>query len=181
MERKLLRYPALIAKLVDGYAPEFRGAEIGVLTGRTSAFLLAHFPKLEMLSVDPWCETYNGPTTTNMTQDKYEQTYHDVCKLLERYGDRSQIVRGSSLDAVKLVEQGTLSFVFIDADHCYDSVWDDLSAWYPKVVAGGMLICHDYGSERFPEVKPAFDDFALSKNMPKPRKRPGYIGHALKS
>jgi len=35
-------------------------------------------------------------------------------------------------------------FVFIDADHTYESVKKDILAWYPKVKKGGIIAGHNY-------------------------------------
>jgi hypothetical protein len=49
-------------------------------------------------------------------------------------------------------------YVYIDAEHDYWNVNNDLVAWYPNVrVAGGILAGDDYG---MPPVKLAWDDFA---------------------
>ena len=51
----------------------------------------------------------------------------------------------------------SLDFVVIDAEHGYESVVADISAWLPKLKQGGVLFGHDYGHPRFPGVKRAFD------------------------
>lgn len=37
-----------------------------------------------------------------------------------------------------------MDLVFIDADHRYDHVVEDILAWYPKVKSGGIICGHDY-------------------------------------
>jgi len=37
-----------------------------------------------------------------------------------------------------------LDFVYIDADHSYKSVKEDINAWAPKVREGGIVAGHDY-------------------------------------
>jgi len=38
-----------------------------------------------------------------------------------------------------------IHLLFIDGDHHYTGVRADLKNWAPKVVPGGLVICHDYG------------------------------------
>jgi len=38
-----------------------------------------------------------------------------------------------------------IHLLFIDGDHHYAGVKADLENWTPKVVPGGLVICHDYG------------------------------------
>jgi predicted alpha/beta hydrolase family esterase len=50
-----------------------------------------------------------------------------------------------------------LDFVFIDADHKYESVKADIAAWLPKVRPGGHIAGHDYHSD-WPGVQKAVDE-----------------------
>ena len=52
-----------------------------------------------------------------------------------------------------------IDYLYIDADHSYDSVWADLVAWMPYVRKGGLIIGDDYGNRSFPGVKTAWDAF----------------------
>ena len=54
-------------------------------------------------------------------------------------------------EAASLFENGSLDFVFLDADHSFESVWQDLSVWYPKVRIGGILAGHDFLDGELPE------------------------------
>ena len=53
---------------------------------------------------------------------------------------------------------GWVDFVFIDAEHTYEGVRDDIIAWSPKVRPGGIIAGHDYTPERFPGVVAAVDE-----------------------
>ena len=39
---------------------------------------------------------------------------------------------------------GFFDFVFIDANHSYEAVREDVAAWAPKVRSGGIVSGHDY-------------------------------------
>jgi hypothetical protein len=73
--------------------------------------------------------------------------------------------------SVEMAQQFTLDgrmfdIVFIDADHSYESVRDDITAWLPLVRDGGILIGHDWGSEQFPGVAQAVTEIFGSKAKP---------------
>jgi hypothetical protein len=54
------------------------------------------------------------------------------------------MVRASSEIASNMFQDESLDFVYIDANHAYDFVKQDIELWYPKVKKGGYLWGHDY-------------------------------------
>lgn len=108
------------------------GAEIGVYTGYYSRVLLDYIPNLHLMCVDSWAlKTWR------------ERAYPLAVETLSRY-PHTNIIRGKSVDVAKTVENESLDFVFIDADHSYNAVKEDLAAWVPKVRKGGIVSGHDY-------------------------------------
>lgn len=61
--------------------------------------------------------------------------------------DGIRFVDGSSLETAgrwpQLCPASGISLLFIDADHSYDAVAQDLEAWLPHVVPGGIVALHD--------------------------------------
>ena len=57
---------------------------------------------------------------------------------------RFRATRMDSAEAASLYEDGSLSFVFLDAEHSFDAVCRDLRAWLPKMAKGSVLAGHDY-------------------------------------
>jgi len=106
------------------------GAEIGVCHGRYSEILCRTNPKLKLLAVDDW--------RRNRTHRSYAIAYRRLTKL------NVTIDRRSSMDAVGDVADESLDFVFIDADHKYISVCNDIREWAKKVRIGGIVSGHDY-------------------------------------
>eukprot|EP00746_Dinoflagellata_sp_MGD_P047190 gnl/MRDRNA2_/MRDRNA2_21638_c0_seq1.p1 gnl/MRDRNA2_/MRDRNA2_21638_c0~~gnl/MRDRNA2_/MRDRNA2_21638_c0_seq1.p1 ORF type:complete len:351 (+),score=51.50 gnl/MRDRNA2_/MRDRNA2_21638_c0_seq1:98-1054(+) len=52
--------------------------------------------------------------------------------------------RTSSVAAASAFEDESLDVVYIDADHKWWSVVQDLAAWWPKIRPGGALLGHDF-------------------------------------
>ena len=125
-----------------------RGAEIGVWNGDFSIRLLESLPKLEMLYlVDSYKqfskEEYND--VANSSQEIQEARYNLVKVLIGYHPKKVQLFRMLSMEAVKLIEPESLDFVYIDANHSYKCVLEDLTEWGKRVRKGGLIAGHDYG------------------------------------
>jgi predicted O-methyltransferase YrrM len=70
-----------------------------------------------------------------------EQKFH---KNLSKFNGRFKLIRSDSAAGASQVEDGSLDFVFIDADHSEKCASADIKAWLPKVKKGGLLCGHDY-------------------------------------
>jgi len=143
------------------------GAEIGVQGGKTMSHLMQSCPDLHMLAVDPWAPTETGiPIQTEIFQIwQHAQNLEKVEKIAEDSGGRVRIMRMLSTEAAYMIDDLSLDFVFIDGDHSVESAYDDITAWFPKVRHGGMMIGHDYN---WPSVKFVVDNlipqFTLHEN-----------------
>lgn len=60
------------------------------------------------------------------------------------------------------VETRRFSLVHIDVD-LYQPTYDSLAFFYPRMNAGGLIVCDDYGFNTCPGAKAAFDDFFAEK------------------
>ena len=63
-------------------------------------------------------------------------------------GIHAVMIQNSSLVVAEGFNKRSLAGVFIDADHTYEAVRGDLTAWWPLVRPGGFLAGHDYGEYR---------------------------------
>lgn len=136
--------PAVFAAL--GYR---KGAEVGVREGRYSEALCRGIDGLELLCVDLWGAYYHFDSANG------EAHYATAARRLEPY--QATLVKKTSMDAVADVPDGSLDFVYIDADHRFDFVMQDVIEWTKKVRAGGVVAGHDYYRFRNAGVVPAVD------------------------
>jgi len=131
------------------------GAEIGVKEGRFIAHMLQNYPNLKMYAVDPWESQPEGNETYK--EWNFNNIYKEYQQKVKPYADRCTELKMYSEKAADLVEDNSLDFVFIDAQHDYDSVKRDISLWQPKVKTGGILSGHDY-NPKFPGVVKAVNE-----------------------
>jgi Methyltransferase domain/galactosyl transferase GMA12/MNN10 family len=131
------------------------GAEVGVQSGAYSAWILHRWAGASLISIDPWqaddSEAYID--IANVEQSRHDELYRATVHRLAPFGTRSQIWRTTGTDAIRLVDDGALSFVYLDARHAEADVAEDLALWEPKVQLGGIVAGHDY----FDGVIPAGD------------------------
>jgi hypothetical protein len=75
------------------------------------------------------------------------------------------IVRSYSHDFLNSLEDQYLDAVYIDADHSYEAVKNDLSLSIKKVKSGGFIMGHDYHKNIFPSVVQAVDEFCKENSL----------------
>ena len=135
-----------------------RGAEIGVCNGRYSKILCEKIPDLELIGID-YYRPYGGHGIHRLqsTQDDNLLVTREKLKDYPKY----TLLINVAHEAVKWIADESLDFVFIDSDHSYEAVYQDIRDWAPKVRKGGIVSGHDYyqgKSGRMGVVK-AVDEF----------------------
>jgi hypothetical protein len=120
---------------------EFKvGAEIGVYRGEfTEKFCLSG---LETYAIDPWIG-YSGAGRTEKEQAKQDINYEHARSRLAKY-DNCTIIRETSTNALDKFSPESLDFVYIDGDHRFKYIAEDIYEWFSKVRKGGVVSGHDY-------------------------------------
>lgn len=152
----------LIYRIKQRFNPHsyIRGVEVGVWRGHTSAALFETFPGLHLDLIDLWLET--GFRSTVSVADAYIEAKY----VTDFAAHRRNIVIGDSVETAKKYADESFDFVFVDANHTYERVLQDLKAWWPKLKQGGLFLGHDYNGRLDKKgkfgVKQAVDEFAVS-------------------
>ena len=69
--------------------------------------------------------------------------YEYVLSVTEEYKEFVTILRGKSSDVSKFIKDKSLDFCFIDADHLYKGIKEDIQLYLPKMKKGAILMGHD--------------------------------------
>jgi hypothetical protein len=160
IQRPLAPRQQQLLEILRPLGPRLEGAEIGVRKGYTSDALLHNLPELRLWMVDPW-----RPGGGNAEDEaSWEEAYQCALWWTEHADQRRFILREASPGAANRFDDTQLDFVFLDANHRYEPVRDDIYAWWPKIRPGGLLTGHGYHAPQDADetwaVRRAVDEFA---------------------
>ena len=142
-------------------------AEIGVYNGEFSERILKKKKFVKLYGIDPWMyypDLYKVENSNKYLQDKQDIRYSNTLSRLEKFikQGRAIIIRSTADDAaINELKDIKFDFVYIDGNHGYDFVMNDLVNYSIKLNKDGKICLDDY---HFPEVSKAVHDF-LSKNV----------------
>ena len=171
---------------VDPLAPVLRGIsktgplkviEIGTRWGDSVRYIAAHFPVSSYVAIDPFIlyDTYAGDGFGEVLKEQDGSEIFAATEELGRtlLGDRFQLIRLFSSEAAGDIADESANFVFVDGNHRYDFVMQDLEDYWPKVKPGGFLCGHDFfmrsedagGGYNEPMVFEAVEAFAQAHEL----------------
>jgi hypothetical protein len=143
--------------------------EVGVLFGRSLACMGDLRPDLDLWAVDLWQESSALDCFAEVAA-KYPTTWQGFLGLMAEHAPdvlkRVHVIRAPSTS----VTLPMADVVFIDANHEYEFVRDDIIHWSPGVKPGGWLCGHDYlaptaENPGYPGVIRAVDEKLGKPNM----------------
>jgi len=151
--------------------------ELGVWRGHYSKSIIHHLIPKTFYGVDPY-ELYEGYTdkpggmsnTEFNSQTNMNNLHTEVQKKYEYLNDsyiktKSILVREFGAPYAAQFEDNSVDFVYLDADHKYESVKEEIKAWWPKIKLGGILAGHDYIDVSYFGVIPAVDEFVEREKL----------------
>lgn len=136
------------------------GAEIGVCRGHHAKLLLQNLDINVLYCIDPYLACPDFPQQEELDQAKREAKqrlaeFKNCCFIYE-----------DSIKAASLTPQ--LDFVYIDGNHVYEAVRQDIAVWWCKVKPNGVLGGHDFAQGdniNFNGVIKAVAEFATAWNL----------------
>lgn len=144
------------------------GVEVGVYKGAfTEKFCKAG---LTMYAIDPWLG-YAGAGRTQQDQARQDFLYGHTKRTLNPYKNCT-IIRAPSMVALQQIQDESLDFVYIDGDHSFRHIAEDLVEWSKKVRSGGAVSGHDYfyygphSTRVICQVSPVVDAYVKTFEIP---------------
>lgn len=143
----------------------YRAVEVGVDRGLFSEEFMSRWRGHNYFGIDTYAQYPEFPWSR-------ETDYFMAVSKYERSKINCKLVKGESVEIAESIKQYTggyfaeiklIDFVYLDADHTYESVSTDIDAWWPLVSDGGVIAGHDY-CESFPGVIKAVDEFFADKS-----------------
>ncbi len=128
--------------------------EIGSAAGESAETFARYFETVHC--VDPWPK----PEATDDVETSFDERAQAAGNIIKH--------RGLSLYVAPTVADCSLDFVYLDGDHTYKAVMDDIRAWGPKLCAGAFIGGHDHNlsdvaravTNSFTVAPVLFDDYS---------------------
>ena len=152
-------------------SPNGHFVEVGTWMGKSAASLCALGPNIKLDCIDHFQGSPKERKKTHKDRNVYGKCRNFLrpfwCttrnkKCHTRRDNQLRILKTTSREGARRYANKSLDFVFIDADHTYAAVKDDIRCWLPKIKPGGVLAGHDYQSKSFPGVTKAVNQLLPS-------------------
>jgi len=137
-------------QMVENASDGAHFVEVGSFVGRSSSFMAVEIMNSGKTIKFDCVDTWKGSLVHQEGQASeyfavvdgtlFEEFEENMSPVYEFY----QPIRMTSVEAAKLYSDKSLDFVYIDADHEYEAIKADITAWLPKVKIGGIIAGHDY-------------------------------------
>ena len=134
------------------------GVEVGVERAHHATQLRRNWDGKLLVLVDKWEVNQNYAACTRerhlQSHDEAMQHIKNATKPIEVIKmwstDAAQHIKGlDDVNQIKRLWNGGLDFVYLDADHSYTAVKNDLESWLPLIRPGGIICGHDFVSDGF--------------------------------
>lgn len=120
------------------------GVEVGVYYGQNAEHILKNWPGVKLYGVDPYINYPKEEYLDGCNLVKLEEAMAHALEIVKPFGEKFKLLRMPSIEAITEFEDDSCDFVYLDGNHDYEHVIQDINAWYEKVKIGGVLGGHDY-------------------------------------
>ncbi len=117
--------------------------EIGVARGEFTNYILENTSLNKLYLIDPYVNFAKDEYTDGMNYYDMEFEYNFCRDRLSKYNDRIEFIRKTSDEAISQFIDESIDVIYIDGNHAYKYVMQDLELYWPKLKSGGLLIGDD--------------------------------------
>jgi len=118
--------------------------EIGTWKGRSAIYMAEKIKEskknIKFYTIDIF--EYKGEYES--FKGESDSFYDEVLQNVEPVKEFITVLKGFSVDICNQFEDESIDFLFLDGDHSYEGVKNELELWFPKVKLGGIISGHDY-------------------------------------
>jgi len=129
--------------------------EVGVHRGVNAFYALRNIDVNKFYLVDD----YTQEKPSGMEARDIVATINAAENILKEFEDKIIWIRKQSHEAVKDFAPESIDVVYIDADHTYEHVVEDIKDWWEIVKVGGVLAGHDFNNTICIHVGRAVEEF----------------------
>jgi len=123
------------------------GAEIGVENGYFARRTLDLWQGRLLYLVDIWQYLDDYEDVTNAQSPEQIARFRRTIENVSPHWHRVRLIQERSENAATMISDGSLDWVYLDANHEYSHILQDLKIWSPKVREGGLIAGHDFLDE----------------------------------
>ena len=141
-DRGLINHRESTGFWLNEYGLLGHAVEVGVAKGNFSRTVLSQWKGAKYSMIDPHeaqdIEIYRETQTNDWNTWKAE------CLKICEEDKRAELITAYSPAVSDQFKMDSLDFCYIDGNHSYRAVMEDLDAWWPKVKIGGIMGGHDF-------------------------------------
>lgn len=132
---------------INDSTKKLTGIEIGVCGGEHALSLLDNLDIEILYLIDPYemYEIYINGEGKNYGQDQLSlnMTFEKALEKLKKHEKKLKWIKELSENAANLITK-KVDFIYIDGNHDYEFVKNDIELYYPLLKSGGVIGGHDF-------------------------------------
>lgn len=134
------------------------GAEIGVFKGKNAKSIMELIKPAKLFLIDPYKEYLENDQIY-----QFKKAFRIAQDRMQPFKDKVVFVKKVSSKAIE--ELPALDFVYVDGNHEYKYVKEDLKLYYEKLRNGGVIGGHDFNAMNVNDVCRAVIEFGKWHNL----------------
>lgn len=147
----LIELCVFISKNFIDQTKKLRLVEVGSHFGESTCIFASMGIFEKIWAVDVW----HNNNAFNIFQENVNSLYPDI--IIPKQGTSEKIS--------KEWNEGPVDVIYIDADHSYESVLNDINNWGKHLSSNSIIAGHDYSSKCWPGVVRAVDESFAGRNI----------------